>query len=235
MNVIDAAKTLIRGRDGSDRGHGGAVGRLVDAAWAGMWLCRVGFVLCAIAIALEATALIASFPADIGRVLSWESVGYGTNDAAGMTRIEGYLVEDKQAGVQPETAYLMFEADGSVPLAGGLARTASLAFGMAVLAVGARFFHRIGLSGRPFERPRARELSIIGALALAAAIVPNAIGLAISTWAYNTYLIQYQFVWGAWGPGAVDGWLVALGAFVLMMARVFDYGCILQDQDDRLL
>lgn len=42
-------------------------------------------------------------------------------------------------------------------------------------------------------------------------------------------------MWGAWGPGAVDGWLVALGAFVLMMARVFDYGCILQDQDDRLL
>ncbi|WP_275051986.1 hypothetical protein [Collinsella tanakaei] len=42
-------------------------------------------------------------------------------------------------------------------------------------------------------------------------------------------------MWGAWEPGVVNGWLVVLGAFIVMMARVLDYGCILQEQDDRLL
>lgn len=67
------------------------------------------------------------------------------------------------------------------------------------------------------------------------AVVPNIVGLAISTWTYNVYLTQGQFTWGVWESGVVNGWLIVLGAFVLVMARVFRYGCKLQDQDDRLL
>lgn len=233
MKVIDALRALWT--DHTDQGRHGAISRLVDAAWAGMWLCRVGCALCAIGIALQIGTIAASFPASIGDVFSWESVGYGYNDAAGISRIEVYLVKDKRAGFVPDASYLLFEADGSMPLASDLARATSLAFGAAVLAVGARFFRRVGSSGRPFERPRARELSAIGLLAIAAAVVPNVVGLAVSTWATNAYLMWPQFVWGAWEPGVVNGWLVVLGAFIVMMARVLDYGCVLQEQDDRLL
>ncbi len=209
--------------------------RLADAANSGMWLCRVGCVLCVFALVLQLVSLVSSFPADWREVFTWESVGYGYTDGLGMSHIQGYLVEEPDETRDPARSYLMFEADGSVPLAKTYAACASLAFGLGVLAAGERFFRRISISGRPFESPRVRELKVIGVLVVLAAIVPNIVGLAISTWTYNVYLTQGQFTWGVWEPGVVNGWLIVLGAFVLMMARVFRYGCKLQDQDDRLL
>ena len=209
--------------------------RLADAANSGMWLCRVGCVLCVFALVLQLVSLVSSFPADWREVFTWESVGYGYTDGLGMSHIQGYLVEEPDETRDPARSYLMFEADGSVPLAKTYAACASLAFGLGVLAAGERYFRRISISGRPFESPRVRELKVIGVLVVLAAIVPNIVGLAISTWTYNVYLTQGQFTWGVWEPGVVNGWLIVLGAFVLMMARVFRYGCKLQDQDDRLL
>lgn len=213
----------------------GLIQRLEDAANSGMWLCRVGCALCAFALVFQLVSLTSSFPTDWREVFTWESVGYGYTDELGMSHIQGYLVDEPDESRVPARSYLMFEADGSVPLAKTYAACASLAFGLGVLAAGERFFRRISMSGRPFESPRVRELNVIGMLVVLAAIVPNNIGLAISTWAYNVYLTQGQFTWGMWGPGIVNGWLIVLGAFVLIMARVFRYGCELQDQDDRLL
>lgn len=209
--------------------------RLADAANSGMWLCRVGCTLCAFALVFQLVSLASSFPTDWREVFTWESVGYGYTDGLGMSHIQGYLVDEPDESRDPTRSYLMFEADGSVPLAKTYAVCASLAFGLGVLAAGERFFRRISISGRPFEPSRVRELRTIGVLVVLAAIVPNIVGLAISTWAYNVYLTQGQFTWGMWGPGIVNGWLIVLGAFVLMMTRVFRYGCELQEQDDRLL
>lgn len=209
--------------------------RLADAANSGMWLCRVGCALCVFALVFQLVSLVSSFPADWREVFTWESVGYGYTDGLGISHIQGYLVDEPDETGDPARSYLMFEADGSVPLAKTYAACASLAFGLGVLVAGERFFRRISMSGRPFESPRVRELKVIGVLVVLAAIVSNIVGLTISTWTYNVYLTQRQFTWGVWEPGVVNGWLIVLGAFVLVMARVFRYGCKLQDQDDRLL
>ena len=212
------------------------VEHLVKAARMGMWLCLAGCVACAVGIVLQVGTIISSFPADIVEVFTWEASGYGFLDATGMSWVESRLVEDKYVDDPVSGSYLLFEIDGDMPLAKEVATVVSFAFGVAVLAVGARFFRQVAMSGRPFERTRARELLVLAALVVAAAIVPNIVGLAISTWAYNTYAITHgRFTWGVWEPGVVDGLLVVLGVFVLMMARVFRYGCELQEQDDRLL
>lgn len=221
-------------REGVDKREG-LIQRLADAANGSMWLCRVGCVLCVAALIVQLVSLVSSFPTDWRTVFTWESVGYGYTDGLGMSHIQGYLVDEPDETRDPAHSFLMFEVDGSVPLAQTYAACASLAFGVGVQIAVERFFRRITISGRPFEPSRVRELRTIGVLVVLAAIVPNVVGLAISAWAYNVYLTQGQFTWGVWGPGIVNGWLIVLGAFVLMVARAFRYGCELQDQDDRLL
>ena len=54
-------------------------------------------------------------------------------------------------------------------------------------------------------------------------------------WADSFRYAAHGFEWGQWEPGVVNWWMLVLGIFVLLIARIFEYGCILQEQDDRLL
>lgn len=101
----------------------------------------------------------------------------------------------------------------------------------AMLWVGMRFFGRIGSTGEPFRRERARDLTTVAWLLLAYAIVPgvlHAIALLVGTRLAPaaSYEISY---------GLVSYFSLVAFCLVLGLGRIFAYGCILQEQDDGLV
>lgn len=102
---------------------------------------------------------------------------------------------------------------------------------LAMLFLGARFFGRIARSGEAFRRDRARELAVIAKLAIALSFAPG-----VLVWA--TLKIG-GFLLPGW-PAAYEGnlfsyGLVVCGCLLFAFAKVFEYGCILQEQDDELV
>lgn len=96
-----------------------------------------------------------------------------------------------------------------------------------------KFFGAIGESARPFELERARELAQAGKTLLYMGYIPNLVG----------YFINLA-VYAAAGPDSaqtlataaiIDGNCLVLGLCVYLLARVFEYGCILQHEDDGLV
>lgn len=208
-----------------------------QAARAALWFCRIGAVACAVGIFLQLAAFSATLPARIPQMLGWECVGIGFSDENGLSTIRSYLVEDPDRiwGDDASARYELADEAGNIHAAQTAATIASLALGIGMFAVGARCFRHIAQTGKPFERARTREICVLGWVAVAASVVPNLVGLGVATAACNLFYAANGFEWGPWEPGVVNWWMLVLGIFILLIARIFEYGCILQDQDDRLL
>ncbi|MDM8302021.1 hypothetical protein [Collinsella tanakaei] len=208
-----------------------------QAARAALWFCRIGAVACAVGIFLQFAAFSATLPARIPEMLDWECVGIGFSDENGLSAIRSYLVEnpDRIWGDDASARYELADEAGNIHAAQAAATIVSLAFGIGLFAVGARCFKHVARTGKPFERARTREICVLGWVAVAASVVPNLVGLGVATAAYNLFYAANGFEWGPWEPGVVNWWMLVLGIFILLIARIFEYGCILQEQDDRLL
>lgn len=104
-------------------------------------------------------------------------------------------------------------------LFGGLAVTSYI--------IAAKMFHAITKTRRPFERARARELKGAAWVNAACAILPAILAVAVSTAGFGTLYVPEDF--------GID-YDTLINAFILLaFAYIFDYGCILQEQDDELL
>lgn len=134
---------------------------------------------------------------------------------------------------------------GTVSMSGSPIRSLcrGAAFGglsCAAFAVAALLCTRIRRSGEVFSPVRTRELGRVGVLVLLAGCVPpllhfalESIGAAVvHSLVESGSMVSYALTAHA---DVRDLMLVALGALIVLVARVFEYGCILQRQDDELL
>ncbi len=160
----------------------------------------------------QAERLFVDYP---GRVASIASLPFGAISFVVEEQGEGALFITETAPLPYMVRLLSF---------GGL--------GLAILFLGARFFGRIAREGSPFRRERARELGCIAGLIIVASFAPGllmlasmAVGVALvgSDWA-----LSYEF-------DLVNYALIVCGCLLLVFAKVFEYGCILQEQDDGLV
>lgn len=91
----------------------------------------------------------------------------------------------------------------------------------------ARMFGRIAKTKRPFERDRARELKLVAWLNIAASIAPGILAVAVSTAGFGDPYVPDGF--------SIDYDAILNSVILLAFAYIFDYGCMLQQQDDELL
>lgn len=97
----------------------------------------------------------------------------------------------------------------------------------------ARFFHGIVETGRPFELDRARDLKRI-----ASALMRWSAVLFFVNLAFERVLLAIVPGGEAVGFGVAPNLPFApyvAGGLLLAIARIWEYGCILQEQDDALL
>ena len=102
---------------------------------------------------------------------------------------------------------------------------------LAMLFLGARFFGRIAKSGEAFRRERARELGLIAKLAIVLSFAPGVLvwtTLKVGALLLPEWPVAYEGNLFSYGP-------VVCGCLLFAFAKVFEYGCILQEQDDGLV
>lgn len=100
----------------------------------------------------------------------------------------------------------------------------SLCLTIPALWLGQRMCDRIACDHRPFERDCAADLYKCGILMLLAGFVPCLVSLPLAI-----------IVPGGGDPYALQLALAMSGAIVVAVSRIFDYGCVLQAQDDGLV
>lgn len=110
----------------------------------------------------------------------------------------------------------------------------------AAFALAARMCGRVRRTGEVFSPERACELGRVGVLTLLAGLLPGvllAVGQAVANAVVGSLVAQGQVVGYALVPAlrAQDVTLAAVGLLLVAVARMFEYGCILQKQDDELL
>lgn len=94
----------------------------------------------------------------------------------------------------------------------------------------ARFFAGVAVTARPFELARAAEVKRVALILLVLGIVPGPLGNALAYGAARLAGLSFSFD----ALGSVSIPFITIGVLVAALARVFEYGCVLQDQDDRL-
>lgn len=110
----------------------------------------------------------------------------------------------------------------------------------AAFSIAARMCAQIRRTGVAFAPERARELGRVGWLVLLAGCVPTLAHMllermaaaVVSSLVASGEMLSYALT-ASFEPG--DLMLVALGILVVLLGRVFEYGCILQRQDDEML
>lgn len=233
--VVGAVRLVRRmGRVDPDAPREQQLDKLAREAKAGQWLCRAIAICAAVAFAilLVPTALTASRLASdpAAKITNGQTErttvenGVTTVQTVGALRIQVVSDESSEAG---GAGVLILDAEGKSVL------STLIVFALisAMAWNGSRFFDGIARTRRPFEAERAAELMRVARLALAASIVQPVTGILIQS--ILLPLIGYQ------GSSSVAGMfdlpLVAVACVAYFFACVFEYGCVLQDQDDRLL
>ena len=143
----------------------------------------------------------------------------------------GFVIQETETG----TAYLSGSpvstlANGVV--FGGLA--------CAAFALAALMCSKIRRTGVPFAPERARELGRVGWLVLLAGCAPTLLHMlleaiaaaVVQTLVESGEMLSYALT-ASFEPQ--DLMLVSLGIVLVLVGRVFEYGCILQKQDDETL
>lgn len=94
----------------------------------------------------------------------------------------------------------------------------------AAVYLGQRALGRVRRTGEPFRPEVAHDLGIAAQLVWPSSFVPGCVGLAAAA-----------FLQAGFTGSVVDLVQLALGCVLLAVAKVFEYGCILQKQDDETL
>lgn len=222
-----------------------AVGALSTFAHRAAYVCAGAAALCLMAAVLLAVSALNRFPAAVPEVLSWVSVGEGASFNGEVDHpVYGYLAKDPYRDVaddgsvstESDDRYLLFDWDKSVPAAQEAADVLTTLMGAFLLLQGVRFFRDIEREGTPFTAAAARRLKSAGRIAVFAVVLSNGAGWLISSLAQTFYLTPAG-MWkvGVWEIGAETGWMLALGMLLIAVGIAFDYGVVLQRQDDELL
>ncbi len=140
--------------------------------------------------------------------------------------VVAFAIVSLQTGV---LSALTLTADGNLGgdlsnLPSGVGNLVSLCLTIPALWLGQRMCDRIVRDHRPFERDCAADLYKCGILMLLAGFVPFAVSLPLVI-----------IVPGGGDPYDLQLALAMSGAIVIAVSRIFDYGCILQAQDDGLV
>lgn len=131
-------------------------------------------------------------------------------------------------GTSPESGLMLVARDGHT----ALGAVAMAAVWLLVALSARRLFAFIEKSGRPFELAAADELDRIGRLLVAGGCCANILG-ALATGALLAAL-GGNFT-DAFGGQLIEVAMVVSGLVVSLLASVFRYGCVLQEQDDELI
>lgn len=127
--------------------------------------------------------------------------------------------------------YLILVFDDGVSLVTGIGYALC---GIAASLRARRMLRNMADTGRPFDLDRARELMRIGQLLMCTAFVVPLLGQGLTRGLL--LLVGYA---GDMPPlsggGLIAVFCIMLGVVLMAIARIFEYGCVLQDQDDRLL
>lgn len=158
------------------------------------------------------------------------------------SRVEGAL-----AAGAPDLWHALYTADPSpalpVPPSGGLysavhngggwAAVTTLASGLPALAIGVAaclgvtlMLRDVARTGRPFSDRVVRSLRRVSVLLVAADVVP-ALLCMLASWAAPAG--------ASFSLSGGTGWPILAGAALAAVSRVFEYGCVLQRQDDETL
>ena len=100
----------------------------------------------------------------------------------------------------------------------------------------ARVCQRVAGTGEVFSLDVVRALRRVSVFLILAAFVPgilHLVGRAISGAVASQLMVEAAFIPA--GTVIVDTGALALGALLFAICRMFEYGCILQKQDDELL
>ena len=134
---------------------------------------------------------------------------------------------------------------GTVYLSGSPVSTLANGFVFGGLAcagfvVAALMCSKIRRTGVPFAPERARELGRVGWLVLLAGCAPTMLHMlleAIATAVVHALLESGEILSYALTASfePQDQMLVSLGILLVLVGRIFEYGCILQKQDDEML
>lgn len=123
---------------------------------------------------------------------------------------------------------------GAAPYQVASAAGGALAF---VAYLGAtRVCQRVAGTGEVFTLDVVRGLRRASVFLILAAFVPGLLrlaGRAVSGAVASQLMVEAAFI--PEGTAIIDGGMLALGALLFAICRMFEYGCILQRQDDELL
>lgn len=99
-----------------------------------------------------------------------------------------------------------------------------------------RVCQRVAGTGEVFTLDVVRGLRRASVFLILAAFVPGLLrlaGRAVSGAVASQLMVEAAFI--PEGTAIIDGGMLALGALLFAICRMFEYGCILQRQDDELL
>ena len=99
-----------------------------------------------------------------------------------------------------------------------------------------RVCQRVADTGEVFSLDVVRALRRVSAFLVLAAFVPgllHLVGRAISGAVASQLMVEAAFI--PTGTVIIDTGALAIGALLFAICRMFEYGCILQQQDDELL
>ena len=174
------------------------------------FFCRIGYIVCGLqAAAAIVVLLVVLIPGTVQGQFHFVASG------------EGDILYQSLDG----TSWVGFIQDNKT----WVSRALSSIFNFLMFSTALDFFKAISKTEKPFVPARARNLKRIGALLALSGIIPDAAGV-VSIWLSHAYTAGMSY-----GVTIFDTAPLAAGIVIFVFAKVFEYGCILQEQDDALL
>lgn len=180
--------------------------------------CKWGTICTIVALAL---ALLAVIAIELLLILPSLSQGFCLQSVE-LTAGEGPFLA--LVGANEQTPLMLVAHDGHTAIGSGM---------MACLALSAyRFFSAIEKAGRPFDLECIRILRQIGHLFLIGGAAVKLFGAIVTGLILSGFGGSFT---DALGGQHLDLSMLFTGLIISLIASVFQYGCILQKQDDELL
>ena len=184
--------------------------------------CKWATICTAVALALGLLAVIAIYDLLILPSLSQGFCLQSVELEAG----EGPILA--LVGADEHTPLMLVARDGHTAI--GSAMMTCLAFAIVLSAY--KFFSAIEKAGRPFDLECIRILRQIGHLFLIGGVAVKLLGAIVTGLILSGFGGNFT---DALGGQHLDLSMVFAGLIISLIASVFQYGCILQKQDDELL
>lgn len=204
-----------------------ALSEMSSIAGAARIVCRVGAIACLVPAAL---GVVGCLQWAVGGMLDGSfAKGFILAGSRALSQAAASAGPEPLSLTTPDKAasIILIDQNGSFPIA----RELSMLLMAWALAVAGRFFSEVASTKRPFGSVAAHRVKRIGAIAVLASIAPSLVVWAVieallATIGYAGSLSIYP---------DFQPWLCVMGFFLLVFARILEYGAILQQQDDELL